>query len=425
MLVSIMFAAIVVLLLCGVPIAASFGLGSALYLILAPRLPDLILAKTMVEGIDSFTLLAIPFFILAGNLMNVSGITERIFLFARTAVGHLPGGLGQVNIFSSLIFAGMSGSAVADAGGLGAVQAKEMIRQGYDADFAAGITSTSSTIGPIIPPSIPMLVFAVLSSVSVRDLFLAGILPGVLMAAGLMVMTFFFARRRGYPVTESFSLRAVLREAVPALPAMLTPVLLVGGITLGIVTPTESAVIVIGYALVLAGLVYHGLTFKTLWSVLRDTAETTATVMLILATAATFSWILASEGVPQKAAMLLSGMVDRPLEFGLLIFVALLVVGTFMEAGAAMVILVPVFLPVADAVGMDRTHLGMIVVFTLMLGLITPPVGLVLFVLSRAADIPVGRVIRGTMMFMAPLLIVGLLIATLPAISTGIPDLLR
>lgn len=416
---------IAVLLVIGVPVAAAFGLASMVYLAASPQLPELLAVKSMVEGIDSFTLLAIPFFVLAGNLMTASGITRQIFDLAGALVGHFRGGLAQVDVVNSIIFSGMSGSAVADAGGLGAVAAREMVRHGYDPGFAAGVTSSSATIGPILPPSIPMLVFAMLASVSVKDLFLAALVPGALLSIGLFVLVWYISVRRGYPTEGKFSLGRLGRSFIAALPALLTPILLVGGITLGVVTPTESALIAVFYALAVSIFAYREMDWRGYVKVIIESIETTATIMVILGTAAVFAWILANEGVPQSMTRILLSWTTDPTLLAVTIVVGLLIIGTVLEAGAAMVILVPVILPVADAVGIDRTHLGILVVFTLMIGLVTPPVGLVLFVLSKAASIPINTVIKGTIPFLIPLIATAFLLAVFPQLSLAIPQMLK
>jgi len=412
------------LLIIGAPIAVALGVSSLAYLLFNPRLPSMLIIKTMVEGLDSFVLLAIPLFILAGNIMNESGMTRRIYTFARSLVGYLPGGLGHVNIVTSIIFAGMSGSATADAGGIGASQAKAMQEHGFDLEFSAGVTAASSLIGPIIPPSIPMLVYAVIASVSVAELFAAGLIPGLLMGLSLMVYTYKVSIKRKYPRDTSFSFSRVVRTGFKAFWSLLSPMILLGGIFSGIVTPTEGAVIIIIYSIIIGGFLYREITFKKMLSILFNTIEITVSVTMILATSAMFAWILAMEGAPQAVAKLLLSVTKNPSSVALIIMGILLVVGTFMEAGAAMVILVPVFLPITDAVGIDRIHLGIIVVLNLMVGMITPPLGFCLFVLSQSLNTPVRRVIAGSIPFLIPLLILAFLVALIPSFSLLLPSIL-
>ena len=421
---GLLLAVFILLMLVGLPIWVSLGLSSMLYLLVHDTLPLLTMIKAMTEGLDSFTLLAIPFFILAGMIMNESGMTTRIFKFARSIVGYLPGGLGHVNVVTSIIFAGMSGSAIADAGGTGTMEAKAMMENGYDTEFSIGLTAASSLIGPIIPPSIPMLVYGVIASTSVARLFAGGILPGLIMGGALMIMVHILSKKRGYPRDLDFSFRRVVRTAVDAFWGLFAPVILLGGIFGGIVTPTEGAVIAIVYSLIIGGFVYKGLSWKKLGRIVLGACESTVSVALILSTAAIFAWILAYEGTPQQIASFLLSITRNPTLICLIVVGIMLFVGCFMEAGAAMVILLPVILPVADLVGIDRVHLGLIVVLTLMIGLLTPPVGLVLFVLGRTMNVPVSRVIRGTVPFLIPLVIAALLVAVFPQITLWIPSLL-
>jgi len=420
----LMFLAFIVFMLVGLPIFASLGLSSFLYLMFSDSLPLITMIKTMTEGLDSFTLLAIPFFILAGMIMNESGMTTRIFAFAQSIVGYLPGGLGHVNIVTSIIFAGMSGSAIADAGGTGTMEAKAMMENGYDEEYSIGLTAASSLIGPIIPPSIPMLVYAVIASTSVAKLFAGGIIPGLLMGLTLMIMNHIMALKRNYPRNIGFSFKEIVSTAIHAFWGLFAPLILLGGIFGGVFTPTEAAVISIGYSLIIGGLVYKGLTWKKIIRIFFNACESTVSVTLILASSAIFAWILAYEGTPQRIAGLLLSITNNPILLCLIITAVMLIVGTFMEAGAAMVILLPVILPVADFVGIDRVHLGIIVVLSLMIGLLTPPVGLVLFVLGKTMNVPISRVIKGTMPFLIPLVFVSIIIALVPSLSLWLPSML-
>lgn len=424
MAIVVMFVVFIILLLVGAPIYVSLSLSSLAYLALTPALTLDMAVKTMAEGLNNFTLLSIPFFILAGNIMNQSGMTTRLFRFARSIVGGFDGGLAHVNVLTSVLFAGMSGSAIADAGGIGSMQITAMEENGFDTEFSIGITASSSLIGPIIPPSIPMLVYAVLASSSITALFAGGVLPGVLMALALMVQVYFVSKKRHYPRDVDFSIRRVGKTAIEAFWGILAPVILLGGILSGVFTATEGAVIVTIYSLIIGLFVYRGLNGKKLMKIFFDTCETTITITLILAASSLFAWILAYEGLPQKVAQVLLSLTGNPTLIMLLITVLMLIVGTFMEAGAAMTILLPVILPVIDAVGISRIHLGVSVVLTLMIGLLTPPVGLVLFVLAKTRKVSVQRVIKGTLPFLIPLAVVALLVALIPQISLLIPSLL-
>lgn len=422
MAVIIMFILFVVLLLVGCPIYVTIGVSSMAYIALKPALTLSMVVKTMAEGLNNFTLLSIPFFILAGNIMNESGMTSRLFRFARSIVGGFHGGLAHVNVLTSVLFAGMSGSAIADAGGIGSMQISAMEENGFDTEFSIGVTASSSLIGPIIPPSIPMLVYAVLASSSITALFAGGVLPGILMAVALMIEVYIFSKRRNYPRDVQFSWKRVGTTAIQAIWGILAPVILLGGIMTGIFTATEGAVIVTIYSLFVGLFIYRELNGKRLLKIFYDSCETTVTITLILASSAVFAWILAYEGLPQKVAESMLSITENPTLIMLLITLLMLVVGTFMEAGAAMTILLPVILPVIDAVGISRVHLGVSIVLTLMIGLLTPPVGLVLFVLAKTRKVSVQRVIKGTLPFLVPLVIVAILVAVIPQITLAIPN---
>lgn len=424
MALTLMFAALALLIAIGAPISIALGAASLLY-VLIEGLPSMTALNYMINGVNSFSLLAVPFFIMAGNLMNSGGITSRIFDFARAVAGWAPGGLGHVNVGASVIFSGMSGAAVADAGGLGNIEIKAMRDAGYETDFAVGITAASSTIGPIIPPSLPLVLYGVTASVSIGDLFLAGIVPGLLMALSLALMVAWYSHRRAYPRDRAFDPRHVWRTFRRAFLPLCTPAIIIGGIGTGVFTPTEAAVAAVVYALVLGLLVYRTLTPKALIRITMDSLETTASIMMIVAGAAIFAWILtANQSAQAVASAVLSLTQNRELVL-LLIMLLVLVVGCFMETIAAITILVPVLLPVAQTVGIDPVHLGIIVVLNLMLGLLTPPVGMVLFVLSRVSQVPFEQCMRATLPFLVPLVIVLFLLAFFPQLSLWLPELLN
>lgn len=422
--IILLFVALACLLLIGAPVAVALAGSSLVYLLASGKIPDIILIQRMVGGVDSFPLLAVPFFILAGNLMNVCGVTERIFRFADSIVGWARGGLGHVNVGASVIFAGMSGAAIADAGGLGAVEIKAMRDKGYDVDFAVGITGASSTVGPIIPPSLPLVVYGVVASASIGQLFIAGIVPGLLIAAMLMLMVAVISHRRGYPVGERFSVARLLSSFMHAALSLMIPVIIVGGIVLGIFTPTESAIAAVAYVLVLATLVYRSAGWRQIITVFRETVEMTSVVLLIVAASSIFAWILTREGVPAAFAESVMAVADNPIVILLLINLILLVVGCFMETVAAITILTPVLLPLAVQAGVDPVQFGIIMVLNLMIGLLTPPVGLVLFILARIADISFPRAVKATLPFIAALLVSLLLITFIPALTLWLPSLI-
>ncbi|MCS2608525.1 TRAP transporter large permease [Halomonas dongshanensis] len=422
--IALLFVALGGLLLIGAPVAVALAGSSLVYLMASGRVPDIILIQRMVGGVDSFPLLAVPFFILAGNLMNVCGVTERIFRFADAMVGWTRGGLGHVNVGASVIFAGMSGAAIADAGGLGAVEIKAMRDKGYDVDFAVGITGASSTVGPIIPPSLPLVVYGVVASASIGQLFIAGIVPGLLIAALLMLMVAVISHRRGYPIGERFALSRLISSFLHAALSLMIPVIIVGGIVLGFFTPTESAIAAVAYVLVLATLVYRSAGWRQILSVFRETVEMTSVVLMIVAASSIFAWILTREGIPAAFAELVMSVADNPLLILLLINLILLVVGCFMETVAAITILTPVLLPLAVQAGVDPVQFGIIMVLNLMIGLLTPPLGLVLFILARVADISFYRAMRATLPFILALLVSLLLVTFIPALTLWLPSLM-
>ncbi|MDN6322138.1 MAG: TRAP transporter large permease [Halomonas sp.] len=408
----------------GVPIAISLAGSCLLYVLLTGRVPDVVVVHRMINGVDSFPLLAIPFFILAGNLMNNGGITSRIFDFAKALMGWMRGGLGHVNVGASIVFSGMSGAAVADAGGLGTIEIKAMKDAGYDEEFSVGITAASSTIGPIIPPSLPMVIYGVMASVSVGQLFVAGLVPGLLMGLVLMAMITIISRRRGYTRDAVFSFPVLGHSFKRAFLSLLTPVIIVGGIMSGAFTPTEAAIAAVVYALMLGGVVYRSLTWRRLLKVSMETIETTAVILLIVAGASIFAWILTSNQVTQHVVTLLGPFADNPIATLIIINLVLIVVGCFMETIAAITILVPVLLPVAITAGVDPVHFGVIMVLNLMIGLLTPPVGMVLYVLSRVSGISFEKCMRGTLPFLVPLVVALLLVTFVPAISLWLPTLI-
>ena len=394
----------IVLLLAGVPVAVALGGASLLYVALSGDLPLLVVAHRMANGIDSFPLLAIPFFIMAGSLMNTAGITERVYGFALTLVGWLRGGLGHVNVVGSVIFAGMSGTAVADAGGLGNIEIKAMRDHGYDMEFAVGITGASSTIGPIIPPSLPMVIYGVMANASIGQLFAAGLLPGLFMALCMMGMVAWYAHRRNFPRDTSFSIAKIGHSFVRAFLPLLTPVILIGGMTSGAFTPTEAAIAATAWAMFLGVVVYRTLGWRRLVRVTMETIETSAIVLLIVAGASIFGWLITTTRVTEAIAeAVLTVTTDRNLLL-LLINLFLLVVGCFLETIAAITILVPVLIPLVTKVGVDPVHFGVIMVLNLMIGLLTPPVGMVLFILSRISGLSFERTTAAVAPFLVPLL---------------------
>ena len=412
------------LTLIGAPLAITSGVGAGIALEYFSTFPSglMMLMHRMVGGIDSYTLLAIPLFILCGNLMNAAQLTNRIFNLAQALVGHITGGLGHANVVASMIFAGMSGSATADAGGLGTVEIKAMLEYGYDRDFAVSITAASSTIGPIIPPSIIMILYAAMTEESVGRLFLGGFVPGILMGFSLMITVYIISRKRGYGKTEKQTFTEILKAFHKALLSLLTPVIIVGGIAVGVFTVTEAAAVAALYAFILGGLVYKHVKIRDLTEIILDTMRTTAVIMFILSTIAALAWILVSDQVAKEVGNLMLSITHHPQLILLMIVIFLLVFGCVLEAIPIMILTVPIFMPVIETIGIDPIHFGVVMVLVLMIGLITPPVGMILFVISEIGGVSVERVMKTIIPFIIPLLCVLTLIAYIPDLVLAVPN---
>lgn len=413
-----------ILLLLGVPVALSIGISSLIYIIVDGNIPNFTAIQRMVAGANTYPLLAVPFFIFAGNLMNTSGVTNRIFDFSNKIVGHIKGGLGHVNVIASIIFAGMSGAAIADAGGLGNIEISAMRKAGYNDALTIGITAASSTIGPIIPPSLPAVVYAVVASTSVGRLLAAGIVPGLMMGISLMVMIYFLADRYHTPIGKRASFKEIISSFFSTFWALLTPTIILGGIFFGIFTPTEAAVIASVYAIILGFFIYREMTLKQFMDAVKSSMASTVQVMFIVVAATLFAWILANERVPQAVATYILSLTDNYYLILLAINIVLLIVGMFMETIASINILVPILLPIIDQLGIDPIQFGIMVILNLMIGLLTPPFGTVLFVLSGVAEVPVERVAKDTAIFIIPLLVVLAMIVLFPQITLFVPNLI-
>ncbi|WP_319560456.1 TRAP transporter large permease [Marispirochaeta sp.] len=418
----VLIGSFLVLLLLKTPVSFSMFVSSILYL-LTYDIPVLVAVQRMASGPDSFPLLAVPGFILAGTIMNTSGITERLFNFANKCVGHITGGLGHANIFASIIFAGMSGTAIADAAGMGAVELKAMKDRGFDEDFSLAVTGASSIVGPIIPPSVPAVLYGVVASVSIGRLFAAGFIPGVLMGCALSVLVFIQAKKRGYPKELRPTVKEFSLAFKDAFFPLLTPVLIIGGILIGVFTPTEAAFITVIYSIVL-GISYQSIRVRDLLVFVRETANTTVSVMLIVASSAVFAWILASEQIPQKLAEVF--LVAFPNKYVALVVINLflLIAGSFMETIAAITILTPVLLPVVLELGVDPVHFGILMILNLMIGLLTPPIGMVLYVLSTVSQVPFEKIAKAVVPYL--LLLIGVLyvLTFLPDVVLWLPNLI-
>jgi tripartite ATP-independent transporter DctM subunit len=405
----------------GVPVAIAMCAASLIYVMATKNIPDFVVIHRMYGGVDSFPLLAVPFFIFAGNLMNSAGITNRIYNFALALVGWMKGGLGHVNVVGSMIFAGMSGTAIADAAGLGTIEIKAMKDHGYPTEFAVGVTAASATVGPIIPPSLPFVIYGMMAGVSIGQLFLAGVIPGIIMGATMMLTVAYYAHTRKYQADAVFAWRALGKTFVEAFLAMTTPVLLVGGMTLGVFTPTEGAIAASAWALLLGLAWYRTLTWRMLVKISMDTIETTAMVLFIVAAASIFGWLLTVTRVTEDIAGWVLAFTQNPAMFLLLANLLLLFVGCFLEPVAAITLLVPILIPICQKLGIDLVHFGLVMVLNLMIGLLHPPMGTVLFVLSRVAKLSVERTTMAILPWLVPLLATLLLCTYVPQIVLWLP----
>jgi tripartite ATP-independent transporter DctM subunit len=410
-----------VTLLVGIPVFISLALSSLIYTHFIAGIPDFVILHRMAGGLDSFPLLAVPFFILAGNLMNSAGITNRIYDFAVATCGWMRGGLAHVNIFGSVIFAGMSGTAIADAAGLGTIEIKAMQDHGYDTEFAVGVTAASATLGPIIPPSLPFVIYGMMGNVSIGALFLGGFIPGAVMTIFMMLYATYCARKYNMGPDQRFRWSVLGRTFIAALPALLTPALIVGGMTFGWFTPTEAAIAACTWALILGIFLYRSLSLKQFYKVTMDTIETTAGVLLIVAAASLFGWVLTTTRLTEAGAAALLDITNNRYVILLLINILLLVIGCFLEPIASISILVPVLMPIIVKVGIDPVHFGVMMTLNLMIGLLHPPLGMVLFVLSRIAKLSIERTTMAILPWLVPLLLSLVAITLIPELTLWLP----
>ncbi|MBM6550686.1 TRAP transporter large permease [Marinomonas ostreistagni] len=422
--VAILFTLFFALLLFGMPIVFCLGLSSVAYLFMAD-IPLTIVPQRLYAGMDSFVLLCIPGFILAGNLMNVGNITDYIIRFSNSLLGHIRGGLGLANVGGSMIFGGISGTAVADTASIGSVMIPGMARSGYDKPFAAAVTAASSTIGPIIPPSVPMIIVGSLSGISVGKMFMAGVIPGLMLGLAMMVTAYIIAVRRQYPREKRATVKEILSVGRGAFWALLMTFIILYGIIGGVFTPTEASIVASLYAFVVGMFVYKGITWKNLPKILMDTALSSSSLLILVGMANLFGWILTSEQIPQMLADAIFGITSNPILVILILNVVLLLVGGFMETIAALIILFPTLLKVAEGIGMDPIHFGIMAVLNLMIGLTTPPVGVCLFVAAGIGKIPMSQVVKAIWPFLLCNLAVLLLVAYVPAVSLWLPSFMN
>ena len=418
---GILFVVFLVVLTTGVPVFIALAGSSLLYTHFIAFIPDFVILHRMAGGIDSFPLLAVPFFILAGNLMNSAGITNRVYDFAVALAGWMRGGLAHVNIIGSVIFAGMSGTAIADAAGLGTIEIKAMKDHGYDTEFSVGVTAASATLGPIIPPSLPFVIYGMMANVSIGALFLGGIIPGAVMTIFMMLYVYYCARRYNMGRDQAFRWKTLGVTFIAAVPALLTPTIIIGGMTFGWFTPTEAAIAASAWALILGIFLYRSMSLKQFYKVTMDTIETTASVLLIVAAASLFGWVLTTTHIAEQAADALLSVTNNRYIILVLINLLLLVIGCFLEPIASISILVPVLMPILVKVGIDPVHFGVVMTLNLMIGLLHPPLGMVLFVLSRIAKLSIERTTMAILPWLIPLMASLIVITFVPEVTLWLP----
>ena len=419
------FAALIGFIIVGVPVAISMGLTAVITFLLMGQADILTMVpQRMYASTTSFTLLAIPFFILAGNLMNTGGITERIFRFARALVGHIWGGLGQVNVIASMIFSGMSGAAVADAAGLGMIEMKAMKDNGYDWRFSAAITAASSTIGPVIPPSIPLVIYGFLTEVSVSRLFLAGVIPGVLMGLALMIAVYFVSKKRNYPRDPQASITEIILSGKAAALPLLTPVIIVGGILSGQFTPTEASVVACIWALLLGLVIYRSIRIRDLPKIFWETLTHTIRIMFIIAAAGFFGWLLILHRIPVEVITGLTALSSNATLIMLIIIFVLLVFGCFLEGIAVLLITIPIFQKIIVHFSIDPVQFGIVMTLASMIGLLTPPVGMCLYAVSSITGLSIGELTKEMWPYLLGIFLVLLAVAFIPQVSLWLPNMI-
>lgn len=407
-----------------VPVALCMLLIAFSYSLLTGALPVTYVTQTMVSGTSNFTMLAVPLFMAVGELMNATGVTERLFAFADCLVGHIRGGLAHVNILASLFFSGVSGSAAADAAGLGNIEIKAMKDKGFDADFAVGITAASSIIGPIFPPSGPLLLFGTLASISVGSLFVGGVTVGVIMTVFLMVTVYIISKGKNYPVRERAKLPELWKTFKSSFFALLMPPLLIVGMTTGIVTTTEVAALALLYALFLGVVVYRAMNLKKLIQIMKKVVETVGMIMMLVAGGTVFAGMLGVQRVPANVGNFLFSITDNKVILILIILAFILFIGTFMETNAAILICIPILMPIAEQLGMNLVQFGIMVIFGLMIGLLTPPMAICLFITSKIGGITFENAFKSVKIYYIAFLVILLMIAFIPPLTTFLPRLM-
>ena len=421
---AILFGTFVVLIVIRVPVSFALGLACIPVFVIDERLTPILLLNEMWKSYNSFILLAVPFFLMAANLMNSAGITDRLVRLATTTVGHLPGGLGHVNVLVSMLFAGISGSSTADAAGIGSLMIPAMKKQGYDTGFSVAITACSSVMGVIIPPSILMIVWGGLMSVSISGLFLAGVVPGILIALSMMGTVLVYAKTRNYPVCQQASLKEFLHSFGQALLALVTPAIVVGGIIGGFFTPTEASVVAVIYSALLGGIVYRSIGLREFPAVLYESARLAAISLFCIGTASAFGWLLAWFHLPQALGDAMAGWGTSPTLTGCVVALAFLFVGMFIDAIPAIIVLGTVLLPLADKAGMHPIHFAVIGIISLGFGLVTPPYGLCLLISCSLGNIRVVDALKDVAIVLLPLLILLFIVVLFPEVVLFLPRLI-
>lgn len=417
--------AMVVLLLLGMPVAFAVGISATLHVVFGGEgYSGTVMARKMLEGTDYFILLAVPFFMFAGELMNAGGITKRLLAFAEACVGGIRGGLGYVVVLANMIMAGVSGAAIADAAAVGSVMIPSMTRRGYRRGFAGAVNAAAATIGPVIPPSVGFVIYASLADVSVGKLFMAGAIPGLIMGAYMMAVCFLVAHRLGLPRGERASLRTFLHALKDAIAALLMPVIILGGILGGVVTPTEAGVIAVGYGLFVGLVVFREIKLADLPHLLAKSAKQTAVIMFIIACASVFGWFLTIQGAPGMLVRAFGSISSHGWVFLLIMNGVIILLGCFMEGGSIMIILTPLLMPVLASYGINRIQFGVVFQLNIMIGLLTPPLGMLLYVITGVSGVPMNEILRDLWPFLIALLVTLLLITFVPAITLAIPRLM-
>lgn len=420
---TVLFASLILFFVINVPIAIAIGLASVAAILFSGAIPPIVIVQKMFTAADSFPLMAVPFFILAGSLMEFGGISRRLVEFANSIVGRFSGGLAFVAIIASMFFGAISGAAVATVAAIGTILIPAMVRRGYDKPFATAVQATAGTLGVMIPPSIPMIIYGVLTGVSIGALFMGGILPGILVGCSLMFVAWLISRKKGYHGDEKPTLGRIWQTFKQAILALMMPVIILGGIYGGVFTPTEAAVVAVVYGFIVGFFIYKELHLSQLKNILVTTVMGTSMIIFIIATSSVFSWILTAEQVPQAVAEVILSISKNPVVILTLINILLLFLGTFMETVAAIIILVPVLLPVITQIGVDPLHFGIVLVVNLAIGMVTPPLGVCLFIGCSIADIKLEDITRAVWPFILIMVVDVLLLTYLPWISTVLPKL--